>query len=447
MLSLGTTFLKYLQSPLRYYFDTSVESFFLTFVLELSHFNEKKYYSMSLTTTPNSDRLHITILGRVNSGKSSLLNTITGQQSAVVSDTAGTTTDVVSKAMELRGIGACLFVDTPGFDDRSILGKQRTEQIHKALERADIAILMCGGDSLTGTPDLSEERTWAARLKEKKIPAVFVVGKTDVRDNTALLVERIKEEFSQTPVCVSADIADSVEHIRLAILEALPEDYRSGSITGDMVRQGDVVLLVMPQDAQAPKGRLILPQVQTIRELLDKKCIVVSCTPDDMQSALAALVSPPQLIITDSQVFGRVYEMKPEGSRLTSFSVLFAGYKGDIRYFVKSALAIDSLTPQSRILIAEACTHAPATEDIGREKIPRMLRQRVGQSLEVDIVSGADFPQDLTPYDLVIHCGSCMFNRKHVLGRVERAVSQGVPMTNYGIAIAHLSGILSKIEY
>ena len=246
---------------------------------------------------------------------------------------------------------------------------------------------------------------------------------------------------------MSADSVDSVEHIRLAILEALPEDYRSGSITGDMVRQGDVVLLVMPQDAQAPKGRLILPQVQTIRELLDKKCIVVSCTPDDMQSALSALASPPQLIITDSQVFGRVYEMKPEGSRLTSFSVLFAGYKGDIRYFVKSALAIDSLTPQSRILIAEACTHAPATEDIGREKIPRMLRQRVGQSLEVDIVSGADFPQDLTPYDLVIHCGSCMFNRKHVLGRVERAVSQGVPMTNYGIAIAHLSGILSKIEY
>ena len=349
--------------------------------------------------------------------------------------------------MELRGIGACLFVDTPGFDDRSILGKQRTEQIHKALERADIAILMCGGDSLTGIPDLSEERTWAARLKEKKIPTVFVVGKTDVRDNTALLVECIKEEFSQTPVCVFADSADSVEHIRLAILEALPEDYRSGSITGDMVRQGDVVLLVMPQDAQAPKGRLILPQVQTIRELLDKKCIVVSCTPDDMRSALAALALPPQLIITDSQVFGRVYEMKPEGSRLTSFSVLFAGYKGDIRYFVKSALAIDSLTPQSRILIAEACTHAPATEDIGREKIPRMLRQRVGQSLEVDIVSGADFPQDLTPYDLVIHCGSCMFNRKHVLGRVERAVSQGVPMTNYGIAIAHLSGILSKIEY
>ena len=402
---------------------------------------------MSLTTTPNSDRLHITILGRVNSGKSSLLNTITGQQSAVVSDTAGTTTDVVSKAMELRGIGACLFGDTPGFDDRSILGKQRTEQIHKALERADMAILMCGGDSLMGTPDLSEERTWAARLKEKKIPTVFVVGKTDVRDNTALIVECIKEEFSQTPVCVSADSTDSVEHIRLAILEALPEDYRSGSITGDMVRQGDVVLLVMPQDAQAPKGRLILPQVQTIRELLDKKCIVVSCTPDDMRSALAALASPPQLIITDSQVFGRVYEMKPEGSRLTSFSVLFAGYKGDIRYFVKSALAIDSLTPQSRILIAEACTHAPATEDIGREKIPRMLRQRVGQSLEVDIVSGADFPQDLTPYDLVIHCGSCMFNRKHVLGRVERAVSQGVPMTNYGIAIAHLSGILSKIEY
>ena len=203
----------------------------------------------------------------------------------------------------------------------------------------------------------------------------------------------------------------------------------------------------MPQDLQAPKGRLILPQVQTIRELLDKKCLVMSCTTDKLKDTLCALTNPPKLIITDSQVFHTVYEQKPAESRLTSFSVLFAGYKGDIHYYVESASAIDRLTEQSRVLIAEACTHAPLTEDIGRVKIPRLLRKRTGEGLQIDIVSGNDFPEDLSPYNLIIHCGACMFNRKYVLSRIEQARAQQVPMTNYGVAIAHLNGILNKIVY
>ncbi len=211
------------------------------------------------------------------------------------------------------------------------------------------------------------------------------------------------------------------------------------------MHEGDVVMLVMPQDAQAPKGRLILPQVQTTRELLDKGCVIVSCTPDQMATSLASLKDAPKLIITDSQAFKTVYELKPAESRLTSFSVLFAGYKGDINYFVRSAEAIESLTEQSRVLIAEACTHAPATEDIGRVKIPNLLRKKIGQGITIDVVAGRDFPDDLSQYDLVIHCGACMFNRKYVLSRIEKAKKQAVPVTNYGIAIAQLNGILPKI--
>lgn len=238
-----------------------------------------------------------------------------------------------------------------------------------------------------------------------------------------------------------------MDRIREAVLGKIPSDFGVQHITGNLVAENDLVLLVMPQDIQAPKGRLILPQVQTIRELLDKKCVVVSCTTDKMQETLQALARAPKLIITDSQVFKTVYEQKPEASRLTSFSVLFAGFKGDIHYFVESAAAIESLTPSSRVLIAEACAHAPLTEDIGRVKLPRLLRNRIGEELQIDMVSGTDFPTDLSPYDLVIHCGACMFNRKYVLHRVEQTKNQQVPMTNYGVALAYLSGILNKIEY
>lgn len=405
---------------------------------------------MNLVHTPNANRLHIALFGKRNSGKSSLINALTGQDTALVSDTPGTTTDSVQKAMEIHGIGPCLFIDTPGFDDEGELGNRRIERTWKAVEKTDIALLLCaGGGSAeeTGEPDFTEELHWLEQLKAKNIPTILLINKADIRKNTASLAIRIKETFGSQPIPVSAKEKTGVELIRQAILEKLPEDFDQQSITGSLVTEGDLVLLVMPQDIQAPKGRLILPQVQTMRELLDKKCLIMSCTTDKLQETLQALSRPPKLIITDSQVFKTVYEQKPEESRLTSFSVLFAGYKGDIRYYVKSASAIGSLTESSRVLIAEACTHAPLSEDIGRVKLPHLLRKRIGEKLSIDIVVGTDFPQDLTPYSLVIHCGACMFNRKYVLSRIERARLQNVPMTNYGVAIAFLNGILNQIEY
>ena len=405
---------------------------------------------MNLVHTPNANRLHIALFGKRNSGKSSLINALTGQDTALVSDTPGTTTDPVQKEMEIHGIGPCLFIDTPGFDDEGELGNRRIERTWKAVEKTDIALLLCAGGSSaeeTGEPDFTEELHWLEQLKAKNIPTILLINKADIRKNTASLAIRIKETFGSQPIPVSAKEKTGIELIRQAILEKLPEDFDQQSITGNLVTEGDLVLLVMPQDIQAPKGRLILPQVQTMRELLDKKCLIMSCTTDKLRETLQALSRPPKLIITDSQVFKTVYEQKPEESRLTSFSVLFAGYKGDIRYYVKSASAIGSLTESSRVLIAEACTHAPLSEDIGRVKLPHLLRKRIGEKLSIDIVAGTDFPQDLTPYSLVIHCGACMFNRKYVLNRIERARLQNVPMTNYGVAIAFLNGILNQIEY
>lgn len=405
---------------------------------------------MNLVHTPNANRLHIALFGKRNSGKSSLINALTGQDTALVSDTPGTTTDPVQKAMEIHGIGPCLFIDTPGFDDEGELGNRRIERTWKAVEKTDIALLLCAGGSSaeeTGEPDFTEELHWLEQLKAKNIPTILLINKADIRKNTASLAIPIKETFGSQPIPVSAKEKTGIELIRQAILEKLPEDFDQQSIAGNLVTEGDLVLLVMPQDIQAPKGRLILPQVQTMRELLDKKCLIMSCTTDKLRETLQALSRPPKLIITDSQVFKTVYEQKPEESRLTSFSVLFAGYKGDIRYYVKSASAIGSLTESSRVLIAEACTHAPLSEDIGRVKLPHLLRKRIGEKLSIDIVAGTDFPQDLTPYSLVIHCGACMFNRKYVLNRIERARLQNVPMTNYGVAIAFLNGILNQIEY
>ena len=393
-----------------------------------------------MNQTPNANRLHITLFGRRNSGKSSLVNALTGQDTVIVSPTSGTTTDPVTKAMEIHPLGPCLLIDTPGFDDEGELGEMRVERTLKIIEKTDIALLLCEtGDA--------QEQKWLQRLKERGIPVILLLNKADARPNTTELAEQIKASCGQPPIIVSAKDGTGIEAIHRAILEKLPADFGEQTITGSLVAEGDVVVLVMPQDLQAPKGRLILPQVQTIRELLDKKCLVMSCTTDKLKDTLCALANPPQLIITDSQVFHTVYEQKPAESRLTSFSVLFAGYKGDIHYYVESTSAIDRLTEQSRVLIAEACTHAPLTEDIGRVKIPHLLRKRTGERLQIDIVSGNDFPEDLSPYNLIIHCGACMFNRKYVLSRIEQARAQQVPMTNYGVAIAHLNGILNKIVY
>ena len=396
---------------------------------------------MSLNNTPTANRLHIALFGRRNSGKSSLINALTGQDTALVSDIPGTTTDSVSKAMELHGIGPCVIIDTPGFDDEGTLGEMRIERTLKAIERTDIALLFCEES------ELQVEKEWMLQLKAKNIPVILILNKTDIRKNIPSIIEEIESVLLQKPVVVSAKEKKGLEDIRLAILEKLPQDFEQPSITGDLVSENDLVLLVMPQDIQAPKGRLILPQVQTMRELLDKKCLIMSCTTDKLSQTLKALAYPPKLIITDSQVFKTVYEQKPAESLLTSFSVLMAGYKGDIRQFVEGASAIDRLTENSCVLIAEACAHAPMTEDIGRVKIPRLLRKKVGEALHIDMVSGSDFPKDLSKYDLIIHCGACMFNRKHVLSRLESASMQQIPMTNYGITLAHLMGILDKIVY
>ena len=396
---------------------------------------------MTLQNTPTANRLHIALFGRRNSGKSSLINALTGQDTALVSDIPGTTTDPVSKAMELHGIGPCVIIDTPGFDDEGTLGEMRIERTLQAIERTDIALLLCGENNL------QKEKEWLQQLKSKNIPVILILNKADIRENISGIVAEIEGVLLQKPLVVSAKEKKGMEDIRLAILEKLPQDFEQPSITGDLVGENDLVLLVMPQDIQAPKGRLILPQVQTMRELLDKKCLIMSCTTDKLSQTLKALAYPPKLIITDSQVFKTVYEQKPAESLLTSFSVLMAGYKGDIRQFIEGASAIDCLTESSRVLIAEACAHAPMTEDIGRVKIPRLLRKKIGDGLHIDMVSGSDFPKDLSGYDLIIHCGACMFNRKHVMNRLESASSQQVPMTNYGITLAHLMGILDKIVY
>ena len=393
----------------------------------------------SLQDTPRSERLHIGLFGKRNSGKSALLNALTNQEVAVVSSVAGTTTDPVYKSMELHGIGPCVFIDTAGFDDEGKLGNLRIEQTLRAVERTDIALMICTDSNI------EQEIQWSNRLKDKKIPIIWILNKSDILENAEAEMLAIEQKTGQVPLLVSARLKQGIEPIRQSIQDKMPDESQQTSILGKLVKSGDIIMLVMPQDIQAPKGRLILPQVQTIRELLDRKCIVMSCTTDKLDETLRALANPPQLIITDSQVFKTVYEKKPEATKLTSFSVIFARYKGDIDYFIQGANTIEQLTESSKVLIAEACTHAPLKEDIGRVKIPRLLRTRIGSGLQIDIVSGTDFPQDLSGYDLIIHCGACMFNRKYVLNRVNSAKEQHIPMTNYGVTIAYLAGILDKI--
>lgn len=395
--------------------------------------------AMTLNETPSANRLHIGVFGRTNSGKSSFINAFTGQEVSIVADVAGTTTDPVYKPMEINPLGPCVIIDTAGFDDTTELGERRMEKTRLAAEKTELGIILFAGE------EMEEELHWYRFLKERNVPVLLVVNKADILENPGALVERIEKETGQKPLLLSAQTKEGMGQVKEALARLLPENYGNRLITGELVEDGDVVLLVMPQDIQAPKGRLILPQVQTLRELLDKKCLVMSVTTDKLTAALAALKEPPKLIITDSQVFGYVYEHKPKESMLTSFSVLFAAYKGDLPYYIEGARQLDALTEQSRVLIAECCTHAPLSEDIGRVKIPRMLKKRVGDKITIDFVSGTDFPQDLSGYDLIIQCGACMFNRKYVMSRIDRAKHQEIPMTNYGVTIAHITGILEQV--
>jgi len=395
---------------------------------------------MSIQDTPRASRLHIGLFGRRNAGKSSLINALTGQEISLVSPVAGTTTDPVYKSFELAGVGPVVFIDTAGLDDVGDLGALRVERTRQALDKTDVAILV-----LTEAP--MEELPWLDLLKEKGRPVLAVLNKSDTLPSPDLTAEGLSEILGLPVLPVSAATGKNIDKLRTALAEAAPPDFWELSITGDLAQTGDLVLLVMPQDIQAPKGRLILPQVQTIRELLDKKCTVVSCTADCIETTLQALARPPKLIITDSQAFPTVWESKPAESLLTSFSILFAGYKGDIDEFLAGAKAIDGLVENSRVLIAEACAHAPKEEDIGRVKIPRLLRKKVGEGLSVDFVRGNDFPEDLSPYDLVIHCGACMFNRQNVMSRIAQAKNQNTPICNYGVVLAALNGILDKVSH
>lgn len=396
---------------------------------------------MGLQDTPRGGRLHIGLYGKRNSGKSSLVNALTGQHTAMVSSVAGTTTDPVYKAMEIKGIGPVVFVDTAGFDDVGELGRLRVDRTKDVARETDIAIV------LFRNADMVAELDWMKRFKEQNTPAIPVISRVDtLGDNGKALARMVQQKTGDMPIRVSAMSGRGLAELREELIRHLPEDFQQGSITGGLARPGDTVLLVMPQDIQAPKGRLILPQVQTLRELLDKHCTAICCTAAEYTQTLASLREPPRLIITDSQVFREVHKSKPKESLLTSFSVLFAGYKGDIDYFKQSAVRLGELGEDAHILIAEACTHKPLEEDIGRVQLPRLLRQRLGEGLSIDTVAGRDFPKDLKGYDMVIHCGACMFNRKYVLSRVAACRAQKVPMTNYGVAIAYLTGILDEVE-
>lgn len=388
--------------------------------------------------TASSERVHIAIFGRCNAGKSTLMNALTGQQAAIVSAEPGTTTDPVRKAMEINGLGAALIIDTPGLDDTTLLGTERVARSAKILDQTDIALVLFTEGSLDVELQILEE----CRIRE--IPTIVILSQADRLTNRETLAADIARTTDKKVITLSALSGEGMEQLYEAIVSLRSEEQRL--ITEGFCKAGDKVLLVMPQDKSAPKGRLIQPQVQTIRELLDRGCVPICCTPESMSEALNALSHAPELIITDSQAFEAVYNLKPAESTLTSFSILFARYKGDIALFTEGVKALKSITSSSRILIAEACTHTPQNEDIGRVKLPRLLRKRFGEELQIDIVGGADYPEDLTPYDLVIHCGACMFNRRHVLSRVERARRQGVAITNYGVILAALSGILERVR-
>ena len=394
-----------------------------------------------MNNTPNSNRTHIAIFGRRNAGKSSIINAMANQNVAIVSDNAGTTTDPVKKAIEINKIGACVIVDTAGFDDSGELGLLRIEKTKKIAESTDIALLVfdCGTKNIENE-DYLLELEWKNKLSEFGIPIIAVINKIDLNKNYKIVEQNIKDIFDIDCVSISANKKINIENLIEAIKNNISKEDEI-SIVGHIVGEDDIVLLVMPQDIQAPKGRLILPQVQTIRDILDNKAIVIGSTFDKFEIALKSLKKPPKVIITDSQVFKEVEKLKPKESALTSFSVLFARYKGDEKIYKRGADFIDNLNKKSKILIAESCSHIPLEGDIGRVKIPNMLKNKFGFSFDIDYTAGTDFPSDLSKYDLIIHCGGCMGTRRQILNRIRLCEKQNKPITNYGMAIAKINGV------
>ncbi len=390
--------------------------------------------------TPKGFRLHIGLFGRRNVGKSSLLNALTRQTVSLVSNQAGTTTDPVEKAMELLPLGPVLFIDTAGVDDEGALGELRVARSRQILDRTDLALLVCVGNHW----GLFEEDL-LEYFQQHKIPVVVVFNKKDLAAPGSKLIARLSAQ-NLTLIKIQATADEAGAELRQAILQAAPDDcFAAPLILSDLVGAGETALLVIPIDQEAPKGRLIQPQVQVIRELLDHHALCLLCQDDQIERAWSQLKEPPRLVVCDSQVFAPVARALPSEQPLTSFSILFSRLKGDLNEQVRGALSIDALRPGDRVLIAEACTHHPIEDDIGRVKIPRWLEQRVGGKLQFVQVSGHDFPEDLSPYRLVVHCGACMWNRREMLTRIANCQQADVPITNYGLAIAHCHGILARV--
>ena len=387
---------------------------------------------MGLNDTPSGERVHIGFFGRRNAGKSSVVNAVTGQELAVVSDTKGTTTDPVKKAMELLPIGPVMIIDTPGFDDVGALGEQRVKKTKQILNRTDVAVLVI--DAVEGM----QQCDWELQniFEEKQIPYLLVYNKMD-------LLEQIPEE-KQREIYVSALKKERIEELKERIAAIGKVSDGKLQLVGDLIHPSDLVLLVIPIDKAAPKGRLILPQQQVIRDVLEADGAAICVKEYELRELLDKLGTTPALVITDSQVFAKVSADVPEEIPLTSFSILMARYKGLLDTAVEGVTAIDSLKDGDRILIAEGCTHHRQCDDIGSVKIPRWLRNYTGKELEIETCSGQSFPEDLSPYTLVIHCGGCMLNEREVRYRMKCAKDQQVPITNYGIAIAFMQGILKR---
>lgn len=388
---------------------------------------------MSLNAAPSANRVHISFFGRRNTGKSSLLNAVTGQDMAVVSDVKGTTTDPVQKAMELLPIGPILLIDTPGMDDdQEGLGILRVKKAEQVLHKTDVAVLVAeAGKELT-----SMERQLIELFEKRELPYLLVYNKMD-------LLSEEKRPETDHEIYVSAQKGIHIFELKEK-LGSLAGERQEHPLVKDLVSPGDFVLLVIPIDKAAPKGRLILPQQQVIRELLDTGAVPLAVQDDRVEDVLGRLGEKPRLVITDSQVFGKVSRAVPAAIPLTSFSILFARYKGILDGALKGAYTLDDLKDQDKVLISEGCTHHRQCNDIGTVKMPRWIETHTGKKPEFVFTSGTGFPEDLTPYRLVVHCGGCMLNEREMQWRRNQAVSQGVPMTNYGIAIAHMNGILQR---